>query len=100
METAGRADGLGMRARFTTLVLLAFALAGIDLLVNAFVSTASWDYHQRSTTWSVLTLLFLTVLVSLAAVPSRVAAIAAGIVAGGVLGSVMSAHAHAGGVPD
>ena len=93
-------DELVVRVRLAIVVCLALALSGIDLLVNAFVPAASWDYHQRSQTWSVLLWLVLAGLGLLAAVPSRVAACAAGVVAGGVLGSLVAATAHGGAVPD
>jgi lipoprotein signal peptidase len=89
-----------VRLRLAIVVCLALALSGIDLLVNALVPAASWDYHQRSQAWSVLLSLLLLGLGLLALVPSRVAACAAGGVAGGVLGSLVAAAAHGGAVPD
>jgi len=100
MRGAPLTDEFVVRVRLAIIVALALVLAGIDLLVNALVPAASWDYHQRSETWSVLLWLLLAGLVLLAGLPSRFCAYAAGVVAGGVLGSLVAARAHGGAVPD
>ena len=78
----------------------ALALAAVDLAVKAALPTRGWDFHQRSNAWSVLTVSLLVVVLLLAVLPSRLVAAAAGVVAGGVLGNVVSAHRHGGRVPN
>jgi hypothetical protein len=89
-----------MRLRLALFVALASGLAAVDLLVNALVPIASWEYHQRASIWAVLSLLFLVGLAPMAALPSWFCSSAAGVVGGGVLGSVVSAGMHGGGVAD
>jgi hypothetical protein len=95
-----RADEQVMRLRLATFAILALGLAATDLLVNSFLSSASWDLHQRSSSWTVLSLLFLVCLIPVAALPSWICTGAAAVVAAGVLGSVVSAMVNHGGVPD
>ena len=78
----------------------AFALAAADLAVKAAVPTRGWDFHQRSQAWSVFAVVLLAAVLLLALLPSRLLSIAAGVVAGGVLGNVVSAQRHGGRVPN
>jgi lipoprotein signal peptidase len=78
----------------------ALALAAVDLGVKAAFPTSSWDYHQRSHGWSILAVCLFVVVLLLAVLPSRLVAVAAGVVAGGVLGNVVSAYRHGGSVPN
>ena len=89
-----------MLLRLSLVLAPTFALAAIDLGVKAAFPTSRWDFHQRSHAWSVLTISLLVVVVLLAVLPSRLVAVAAGIVAGGVLGNVISAHRNGGRVPN
>jgi lipoprotein signal peptidase len=89
-----------MLLRLTFLVAPALTLAAIDLGVNAAFPTSSWDYHQRSHGWAILAVCLLVVVLLLAVLPSRLVAVSAGIVAGGVLGNVVSAYRHGGSVPN
>jgi hypothetical protein len=89
-----------MRLRLASFLVLAVGLAAVDLLVNSFLPSASWDLHQRSSIWTVLSLLFLVGLIPIAALPSWICTGAAAVVAGGVLGSVVSTMGNGGGVPD
>ena len=89
-----------MLGRIPLVLVTALALAGIDLFVKASVTTTTWDFHQRSSIWSVVAVLFLVVLLLFAVLPSRLVAGASGIVAGGALGNVVSAHLHGGSVPN
>jgi hypothetical protein len=89
-----------MLLRLSLVLAPALALAAIDLGVKAAFPTSSWDFHQRSHAWSVLTISLLVIVLVLAALPSRLVAVAAGVVAGGVLGNVVSAHRNGGRVPN
>ena len=89
-----------MRVRLSLVGGSALGLAAVDLAVKAALPTKGWDFHQRSHAWSVLTIGLLVLVLLLAVLPSRLVASAAGVVAGGVLGNVVSAHRHGGRVPD
>ena len=89
---------MGWRA-VATLVLTA-ALAGVDLWYKASTSTPPWAYHTRSTAWVALSLAILGAVVALTRVPSLAVAISAGILAGGVLGNLVSGLLHSLAVPD
>ena len=89
-----------MLLRLTFLLAPALALAAIDLGVKAAFPTSSWDYHQRSHGWSILAVCLLVLVLLLAVLPSRLVAVSAGLVAGGVLGNVVSAYRHGGSVPN
>jgi len=89
-----------MPARIT-LVLVPFTLlAGADLGTKAVLRTAAWDYHQRSHAWSVFGFVAMCVLLLVGLLPSRLSAVAAGILAAGVAGNIASAHLHSGRVPN
>ena len=89
-----------MLLRLSLLVGPALSLAAIDLAVKATVATRAWDFHRRSQTWSVLTVVLLVVVLVLVVLPSRFLAVAAGVVTGGMLGNLVSARVHGGAVPD
>ena len=89
-----------MRLRLSLVLAPALALAAVDLAVKTAFATKGWDFHQRSHAWSVLAVSLLVCLLVLAVLPSRLVATAAGVVAGGVLGNVVSAHEHGGRVPN
>ena len=89
-----------MRLRLSLAIASTLALAAVDLAVKAALPTKGWDFHQRSHAWSLLSVVLLAVVVVLAVLPSRLVAAAAGVVAGGVLGNVVSAHRHGGRVPN
>ena len=89
-----------MLLRLSLVLAPALTLAAVDLAVKAAFATKGWDFHQRSHAWSVLAVALLAVLLVLAVLPSRLVAAAAGVVAGGVLGNVVSAHEHGGSVPN
>ena len=94
------ADVCWVLLRLALFVVPASLLVGADVLVKAFAPTASWDFHQRSAGWSLAALVWLGGLLALAVLPSRLSATAAGVVAGGVLGNVVSALRHGGRVPN
>ena len=89
-----------MLLRLTLVFVPACALAALDLAINAALPTKAWDFHQRSQVWSALTAALVVVLLLLALLPSRLVAISAGVVAGGVLGNLISALEHGGRVPN
>jgi len=89
-----------MLLRLTVAFLTAVVLAAVNLAVNAALTTHPWDFHQRSHLWLSLTAALVVVLLLLAALPSRFVAASAGVVAGGVLGDLVSAHEHGGRVPN
>jgi hypothetical protein len=89
-----------MRLRLTLVLVPAVALTAIDLAVNAALPLRVPDLHQRSGLWSALTAALVVVLLLLAVVRSRLVAGSAGVVAGGVLGNLVSAHQHGGRVPN
>ena len=89
-----------MVLRLIFVLVPGLALAAIDLGVKAAFPTSRWDFHARSHGWSMLTVCLLVIVLLLAVLPSRLVAVAAGIVAGGVLGNLVSAHQHGGRVPN
>jgi len=89
-----------MLLRLSLFLAPALTLAAVDLAVKALLATKDWDFHPRSHAWSVLAVVVLAVLLVFAVLPSRLVAVAAGVVAGGVLGNVLSAHEHGGRVPN
>jgi hypothetical protein len=94
------ADVEAMRMRLALVLLPAAGLAAADLAIKALVKTPSWNFHQRSHGWVGLSILLLLGAVALAFVPSRAVSLAAGVVAGGVLGNLVSAAWYGGRVPD
>jgi hypothetical protein len=89
-----------MRLRLLLVVGPALLLAGADLVVKATVATRAWDFHVRSPLWVGFSIALAVGTLALAVVPSRFAAVAAGVVAGGVLGNLLSAWRHGGRVPN
>jgi chromate transport protein ChrA len=89
-----------MRLRLLLVLAPALLLAGVDLVVKALVATQAWDFHERSHLWVGFSVALAIAAVALAFVPSRFAAVAAGVVAGGVLGNLVSAWQHGGRVPN
>jgi len=89
-----------MLLRLPLVLVPTLVLAGIDLIVKTSVTTTAWDFHQRSFAWSFSAVVLLVVLLALAVLPSRLVATAAAVVAGGVLGNVVSARLHGGSVPN
>lgn len=89
-----------MRGRLTLIAVSALALASVDLVVKAALPTSPWLVHERSGAWIALSVALLAACGALARVPSRFVASAAGCVAGGLLGNLVSAVAHDGAVPN
>jgi hypothetical protein len=89
-----------MTRRLVVVLSLAGGLAVADLALNALVPTDAWDFHQRSTAWSIVALVLLGALLAVGLLPSLVVSLAAGIAAGGVAGNIVSARLHDGRVPN
>jgi hypothetical protein len=90
----------GMLLRLTLVFVPAVGLAALDLAMNAVLPMEAWDFHQRSQIWLALTAVLVWVLLMLALLPSRLVALSAGVVAGGVLGNLIAAREHDGRVPN
>jgi len=80
-----------MSERFFLLVVPAAGLAAADLLVKLTVVTPPWHFHSRSNAWVLLSVAVLVAALLLMFVPSRLVAVAAGVMSGGVLGNLLSA---------
>jgi len=93
-----------MRDRIAERLLLvvgpAAVLALADLIVKATVATPSWDFHQRSHAWVVLSAVLFVGALLLVFVPSRAVAVAAGVMSGGVIGNLVSARLDGNRVPN
>jgi uncharacterized membrane protein len=96
MVSCVRVDALLVRLRLPLLIVPTVGLAATDLLVKDIVATRSWDYHQRSHGWSLAAVSLLAIVLALIVLRSRLVALSAGIVAGGILGNLVSAHGHGG----
>jgi lipoprotein signal peptidase len=89
-----------MRGRALATLGLTALLATADLWYKASTPTPPWAFHTRSTAWVALSLALLGTVVALTRIPSFPVAIAAGILAGGVLGNLVSGMLHSLAVPD
>jgi hypothetical protein len=86
--------------RLLLVIAPAALLACADLIVKATVHTPWWAFHHRSNAWVVLSMILLVAAGLLAFVPSRLAAVAAGMMAGGALGNLLSARWDGNWVPN
>jgi hypothetical protein len=77
--------------RLGILLGIAVPLAAADLLVKASEPTAPWAYHQRSYGWLALSMSLFALLAATTRIRSIVVALAAGVLAGGLLGNSLSA---------
>jgi Signal peptidase (SPase) II len=80
-----------MRARLAIIVLVATAIAGVDLAVKAVIPTEPLYFHARSLDWFVISAGLLMLALLLAQLHSRFVAFSSGVLAGGVLGNLLSA---------
>jgi len=83
-----------MRPRGLIMLLVAPALATVDLVVKASLHTQPWNFHQRTVAWLVLSLVLVAAVSALTLLPSRAVAFFAGILNGGGLGNLVSAAGH------
>lgn len=79
---------------------VALPLAAVDLVWKSMATTPDWAYHPRSLGWLTLSIALFVATLGVARVPSAVAPAAAGIMAGGVLGNILSAIQNGLRVPD
>jgi len=100
MPVARAADAARVGARVAIVVLVAVPLAVVDLAVKAGLPTDPLLAHHRSHGWVALSLGLLVLVLLLARLPSRLVAVAAGILGGGVLGNLLSAYLHHAFVPN
>jgi hypothetical protein len=77
-------------------LLVALPLAAIDLAVKAAAAADPQWAHHRSHTWTAVSLGLLVVAVLAARLPSRLFAVGAGVLAGGLLGNLVAAVTHSG----
>ena len=89
-----------MRQRLGIAVGLAAVLAGVDLVVQASVASDPALAHHRTVNWMVLSFGILAVVLGSAALPSRLLALAAGILGGGLAGNLGSAVLHSRTIPN
>ncbi len=73
------------------MLCVALPLATADLVVKANEPTEPWAYHERSLGWLVLSLSLLGGMMVVTRIPSVLAAVAAGVLTGGLLGNSFSA---------
>ena len=92
--TVGRMRGIAI------MLCVALPLAAVDLYVKAIEPTPDWAYHQRSLGWLALSIGLFGGMVLIARIPSLFVALAAGILAGGVIGNSLSAAYHQMEVPN
>jgi hypothetical protein len=86
--------------RLAIVLSIAIPLAAADLLLKAVEPTAPWAYHQRSDSWLLLSLALLAATVMVTRIPSSAVPPAAGVLAGGLLGNVLSATWNGMAVPN
>lgn len=86
--------------RLLSLALLALSFSCIDLWVKAIDPAPSWALHQRSVLWAILSVLVLLSALPLSRLPSDGVTLGAGVLAGGVLGNLISAGTDHLVVPD
>ncbi len=70
---------------------VALPLAAVDLAVKASEPTEPWAYHERSLGWLLLSLALFAGMMVVTRIPSVLAAAAAGVLTGGLLGNSSSA---------
>jgi hypothetical protein len=78
-------------ARVSVVLSVALALALADLTWKAVEPTPAWAFHQRSLGWLALSILTLVGTLAVVRIPARWIPVAAGLLAGGVLGNTLSA---------
>src|SRR4051794_29632218 len=77
--------------RIGIMLIVALPLTAADLFVKATMPTEPWAYHPRSIGWLLLSVSLLVGLVAVARIPSATIALAAGVLAAGILGNSLSA---------
>jgi hypothetical protein len=77
--------------RLFVVLSVAVLLAAADLVWKAIEPTPEWALHQRSAGWLGLSLATFLAMLAVVRIPSRWVPLAAGLLAGGVLGNMLSA---------
>ena len=77
--------------RVAIVLAVALPLAAADLVWKDIATTPHWAYHTRSPAWLGLSIGLILAAIAVARVPSVVVPLAAGVMAGGVLGNALSA---------
>lgn len=86
--------------RLLAVLVIAAGLAAIDQWVKLEVPTPAWAVHHRSDLWFLSSCVVLVAILALTRLPSRGLSIAAGFLAGGVLGNLLSASSDGRDVPN
>ncbi len=86
--------------RVALVLLVALPLAAADLVWKQLATTPQWAYHARSPGWLALSAGLVVGALLAARLPSSVSVVAAGVMAGGVLGNALSAAWNGLRVPD
>jgi hypothetical protein len=89
-----------VRQRLGIAVGLSAILAAADLVVQASVASDPALAHHRTVTWLVLSFGILAIVLGSAVLPSRLLALAAGILGGGLAGNLGSAVLHSRTIPN
>jgi hypothetical protein len=76
--------------RLAIVLAIALPLAAADLVWKSVETTPSWAYHQRSPAWLALSLGLVAVAFAVSRIRSTAVLVAAGVMAGGVLGNALS----------
>ena len=86
--------------RAALVLVVALPLVAADLVWKHVATTPPWAYHPRGVGWLVLSLALVGAALVAGRLPSVVSILAAGVMAGGVLGNVLSASWNGLRVPD
>ena len=86
--------------RSALVLAVALPLAAADLLWKHVAATPPWAYHPRGVGWFTLCVLLMGVAFAAARLSSLLAVLAAGVMAGGLLGNLLSAAWNDLRVPD
>jgi hypothetical protein len=89
-----------MRLRLLLTSAATLAGAALDLGLDQVRPGSILDLHQRSTTWAAFTFVLLVVVLALTVLPSRLAALSAGVVAGGIVGNLVSSLTNRSRIPN
>ena len=86
--------------RVALVLFVALPLAAADLVWKHVATTPAWAYHPRGLGWLALSVGLVGAALLAARLPSIVSVLAAGVMAGGVLGNALSAAWNGLRVPD
>ena len=86
--------------RSVVVLAVALPLAAVDLVWKHVATTPPWAYHPRGLGWLALSVALVGVAFAASRLPSLAAVMAGGVMAGGLLGNVLSAAWNDLRVPD